>query len=158
MTQHQVEGAGKVTRDEVAQASEKVKAYADSYLGELREQTAPITKHLPQPVQDFLDKDGWWWVLGVSGFFVVLWVRSIVRRLTGVAHRPKGKKKKKRRAKAAPVKLREDLKWLGEGFGAGGPQRLLVKGLPARLTPRGPVHGKPQRRRSERGNGRSRPR
>jgi hypothetical protein len=29
--------------------------------------------------------------------------------------------------------LREDLRFLGEGFTAGGPQRLVVKGLPARL-------------------------
>jgi hypothetical protein len=134
MIEQKAEGAGKVTQDEIAQASEKVKAYANSYLDELREQTAPITKHLPQPVQDFLDKgNGWWWVLGVSGVFVVLWVRSIVRRLTGVAHKPKGKKRKKRRAKGSPAKLREDLKWLGEGLTAGGPQRLVVKGLPARL-------------------------
>jgi hypothetical protein len=133
MIDQKAEGAGKVTRDEVAQATEKVKAYADSYLGELKAQTAPITKHLPQPVQDFLDKDGWWWVLGVSGFVGVLWVRSIVKRLTGVAHRPKKKKRKKQRAKGAPVKLREDLKWIGEGYSEGGPQRLVVKGLPARL-------------------------
>jgi hypothetical protein len=133
MIEQKAEGAGKVTRDEVAQATEKVKAYADSYLGELKEQTAPITKHLPQPVQGFLDKDGWWWVLGISGVFVVLWVRSIVRRLTGVAHTPKKKKRKKLRAKGSPVKLREDLQWIGEGYNQGGPQRLVVKGLPARL-------------------------
>jgi hypothetical protein len=131
--EQQAEGTGKVTREDVAQATGKVKAYADSYLDELRAQTAPITKHLPQPVQDFLDKDGWWWVLGVSGFVALLWVRSIVKRLTGVAHKPKGKKRKKRRAKGSPVKLKEDLKWLGEGFSAGGPQQLVVKGLPARL-------------------------
>jgi hypothetical protein len=127
------EGAAKVTREEVNQATEKVKAYADSYLGELKEQTAPITKHLPQPVQDFLDKDGWWWVLGASAIVAVLWVRSIVQRLTGVAHRPKTKKRKKQRAKGSPVKLREDLKWLGEGYSQGGPQRLVVQGMPARL-------------------------
>jgi hypothetical protein len=125
--------ADKVTREEVAQTTAKVKAYANSYLDELRAQTAPITKHLPQPVQEFLDKDGWWWVLGVSGLIALLWVRSIVQKLTGVGHKPKGKKRKKRRATGAPPKLREDLKWLGEGFGAGGPQRLVVKGLPARL-------------------------
>jgi hypothetical protein len=92
---------------------------------------APVTKHLPQPVQDFLDKDGWWWVLGGGALVVLLWVRSLVRRLTGAGHKPKKKKRKK--GKASPVKLREDLNWLGEGFSAAGPQQLLVKGLPARL-------------------------
>jgi len=60
MAQQKVEGALKTSQDQVAEASEKIKAYADPYLGELREQLAPVTKHLPQPVQDFLDKDGWW--------------------------------------------------------------------------------------------------
>jgi hypothetical protein len=134
MIEQKADGAGNVTRDEVALATEKVKDYANSYLDELRAQTAPITKHLPQSVQDSLDKgNGWWWVLGVSGLFAVLWVRSIVQRLTGVAHKPKGKKRKKRRAKGSPPKLREELKWVGEGFSQGGPQRLVVKGLPARL-------------------------
>jgi hypothetical protein len=131
--EQKLEGAVKTSKDQVSEASEQLKAYADPYLGELKEAMAPVTEHLPQPVQDFLGKDGWWWVLGVSGFFVLLWVRSIARRLTGVAHGPKRKKRKKRRAEGSPVRLREDLKWIGEGLTTGGPQRLAVKGLPARL-------------------------
>jgi hypothetical protein len=121
----------KTSQEQVAQASEKLKAYADPYLGELQEAMAPVTKHLPQPVQDFLDKNGWWWVLGGGALVVLLWVRSLVRKLTGTGHKPKKKKRKKQ--KGFPVRLREDLKWLGEGFSAAGPQQLLVKGLPARL-------------------------
>lgn len=129
--QQKAEDAVKVSQDQVTQASEKLKAYADPYLGELQEVMAPVTKHLPQPAQAFLDKDGWWWVLGVGALVVLLWVRSLVRRLTGAGQKSKKKKRKKR--KASPVKLREELKWLGEGFSAPGPQQLLVKGLPVRL-------------------------
>jgi hypothetical protein len=126
-----VEGAAKTSQEQFAEASEKVKGYADSYLDELREQTAPVTKYLPQPVQDFLDKNGWWWVLGVSGFVFLLWVRSIVKRLTAIPHRHKRRAPKTRRVKASPLK--EDLQWLGESLTAEGPQRLVVKGFAARL-------------------------
>ncbi len=111
-----------------------LKTYADSHLDELKEELAPLTEQLPKPVQDFLEKGGWWVILGVLGIIALVWLRSLLRRLGGafVAKLPK-RKKKKRRSKSMGVKLKENLRELGDAYTEDGPQRLTVKGVPARL-------------------------
>jgi hypothetical protein len=126
------EGAAQDAKDYLSNVGANLKAYADSHLQELKESVAPLTRHLPQPVQDFLDQGGWWLVLGVCAVLALLWVRLMVRKLRGVVRPLKRKRGKKRRARA-PAPLRENLKLLGEGFTDVGPRRLVVKGVPARL-------------------------
>ncbi len=116
----------------LADAGRNLKAYADAHLKDLKEALAPLTSHLPQPVQDFLEGGGWWVVLGVCALLAVLWIRAIVRKLRhAVGPLRKRKKVKKRRPPAAP--MREKLKLLGAGFSELGPRRVVVKGIPARL-------------------------
>jgi hypothetical protein len=117
----------------LAETAGNFRAQADSYLEDLKETTAPLTRHLPQPVQHFLEHGGWWWILGFTGILALLWVRSIVQRLTGAFRRSHRRKGKKRRAMSSRVRLREDLEFVGEGFTEIGPRRVVVKGLPARL-------------------------
>jgi hypothetical protein len=128
-----IEHGAEEAKDYLANVGSNLKAYADSHLNELKESLAPLTKHLPQPVQDFLDQGGWWLVLGVCGVLALLWVRAIVRKLRGAVRPLKRKKGKKRRRVPSPAPLREDLKLIGEGFSDVGPRRLVVKGVPARL-------------------------
>jgi hypothetical protein len=109
-----------------------LKAYADSHIEELQTSLEPVTRHLPQPVQDFLRDGGWWWVLGFCAILALLWVRAILRKLSGAVRGLRRKKGKKRRARA-PNRLRENLKVIGPGVTEVGPRRLVVKGVPARL-------------------------
>jgi hypothetical protein len=129
--QREVEGATQAPREHLQSAAESLKAYADSQIDDLKEDLEPIAKHLPGPVQDFLDKGGWWAILGILGLLALFWLRLIVRKLGG-AVRPRHKKKK-RRKKSVAVDLREDLRGLGETYTEEGSQQLTVKGLPARL-------------------------
>jgi hypothetical protein len=112
-------------------AGQNLKDYADSHLDELKEDLAPYTKHLPQPVQNFLDKGGWWVVLGALAVIALMWVRSILSKLRRLGRR--SKRKKKRPKAIDPYKLKENLAMIGDAQTEEGPTRLLVKGLPARL-------------------------
>lgn len=119
-------------REQLSQAGENLKEYADSHLEDLKEEMEPLTKHLPEPVRSWLDKGGWWWVIGALVFFALLWVRSIFRRLREGMKVRQRRKKRGRKGRAKPVKLREDLGWIGEGY-TEDPYRITVSGLPARL-------------------------
>jgi hypothetical protein len=133
MIQQEVKDAAEQSKDYLAHAGSNLKAYADSQLEELKEITAPVTKHLPEPVQNFLEQGGWWWILGGLTLLALLWLRSIIRKLSG-ARRPARKMKgKKKRAGALPAIQREELALIGEGFTEVGPNRVVVKGVPARL-------------------------
>jgi hypothetical protein len=112
-------------------ASANLKDYANSQLEQLEEDLAPVTSRLPEPVQEFLAKGGWWVILGVSAFIVLLWVRSILRRL-GRGFRKKPHRKKARMHKVG-FKLKENLSWIGKGFTEDGPRQITVDGLPAHL-------------------------
>jgi hypothetical protein len=127
----EVEGAAKGSQEYMRDAGENLKAYADSHLDQLKEDLEPVTKHLPEPVQNALDRGGWWGIIGVLGLFALLWLRWLVRKLGGAVSRPKHKKK--RGMKSVPMNLKENLRQLGEAYTEEGPQRLTVKGLPARL-------------------------
>jgi hypothetical protein len=129
-----VKGAVEESKDYLANAGGNLKTYADSHLEELKQITAPVTKHLPEPVQNFLDQGGWWWILGGLAVLALLWLRSMVRKLSS-ARRPARKKKgkRKKRAGAAPAIQREELALIGEGFTETGPNRVVVKGVPAKL-------------------------
>ncbi len=111
-------------------ATANIKEYADSILDQLDEDLGPVTRHLPEPVQEFLAKGGWWVVLGGCAVIVLLWVRALIRRLFHGIHRPK---KKKRKMKKVGFKLKENLAWIGKGFTEEGPQQFTVKGLPAHM-------------------------
>ena len=127
-----VKGAVQGSREYMENAGKNLKTYADSFLTDFKEQAAPVTKQLPEPVQNFLDKGGWWAVLGVLVFIVLIWFRWLVRKLRGTQCKPK-KKGKKRRTRTTTFTLKEDLNWIGAGFTEEGPHRILVKGLPAHL-------------------------
>src|SRR5262249_34359151 len=113
--EQQAEGAVKDSKDYLVNTGSNLKGYTDALLKELKEATARVTNHLPQPVQNFLDQGGWWWVLGVCAVLALLWLRSMVRKLRGAVPRSKRMKQKKWRAKAIPIKLQEDLQLVGEG-------------------------------------------
>ena len=129
----QVGEAIQQSKDYLPEVGAHFREVADSCLVELNETAAPLTKYLPEPVQNFLSTGGWWWVLGVSGLLALFWVRSIVRKFLGVRRRSPRPKGKKRGAKVTTVKLRENLALVGESYTETGPRRLVVKGLPARL-------------------------
>jgi len=65
--QREVESATQEPREHLQSTAESLKAYADSQIDDLKEDLEPITKHLPGPVQNFLDKGGWWAILGILG-------------------------------------------------------------------------------------------
>src|SRR5262249_10464390 len=92
--QQKVEGATEAPRADLRDAGGNPKAYADSHLDQLQEDLAPLTRHLPEPVQDFLDRGGWWGVLAVLAFVALLWLRWILRKLRGAVSGPRRKKKK----------------------------------------------------------------
>jgi hypothetical protein len=130
--QQQVEGAIEGPREQLRTAGQNLKAYANSHLDQLKEDLAPLTRHLPEPVQHFLDRGGLWGVLAVLGFIALLWLRWLVRKLRGAVSMPR-RKKKKRRMKSVAINLKENLRQIGEGFTEPGPQQVTVKGVPARL-------------------------
>jgi hypothetical protein len=131
MIEHDVDSTIATSKEYVTQAAKNLKEYADSYLEEVKEGAEPVTKHLPEPVQDFLEKGGWWVVFGFLAIIILLWLRSIVRRLAGAVSRPR--RKKKRKSKTVPLKLKEKLKKIGAAYTDPGPRQVTVKGLPARL-------------------------
>jgi hypothetical protein len=124
------EGAAESSGEYAKTATSNIKEYADSILDQLDEDLAPVTNHLPEPAQEFLAKGGWWLVLGVCAVIVLLWLRSLLRRLVHGVRRPK---KKKRKMKKVGFKLKENLSWIGQGFTEEGPQQFTVNGLPAHL-------------------------
>jgi hypothetical protein len=113
-------------------AWKNLKAYGDSHLAALNEDLAPLTSHLPEPIQRFLAEGGWWWVLGVLGVGALLQVGALVRKVTRTALRPRSRKKK-RRKKGGFLNLKEDLAFIGDAYTDPGPQRLTINGVPARL-------------------------
>jgi hypothetical protein len=127
----QLEDAAKNPREYAEIGWQNFKTYADSHLDDLKEQLAPVTERLPEPVQNFLEKGGWWGILGVLGFIALLWLRSLLRRL----RRPSVPKrtKNKGRSKSGGVKLTVNLSKVGQPETDAGPRRLTVKGVPARL-------------------------
>ena len=110
-----VKGAVQGSREYMENAGKNLMTYAILILTDFKEQAAPVTKHLPEPVQNFLDKGGWWAVLGVLVLIVLLWLRSLVRKLRGTQRGSK-KKKKKRRGKTTTFTLKEDLSCIGEAL------------------------------------------
>jgi hypothetical protein len=114
------------------EAVQNLKKYANSHLDEFKEDLAPVTRHLPQPVNDFLDGGGWWLVFGVVGFVALLWLRSIVGRLRK-ALRSSRRKRKKPRTREVAVSLKVKLARIGEAMTDEGPTRITVNGEPARL-------------------------
>jgi hypothetical protein len=134
MVQQQAESAAKESKEFLVNAGSNLKEFGDSQLEELKEITSPVTRHLPERVQTFLnEKDGWWWILGALALLSLLWLRAMVRKLIGGGAGSRKRKGKKKRTKSVRVNLREDLALVGEGFTDPGPQRIVVKGMPARL-------------------------
>lgn len=122
-------GALQDSKDYLAHAGAHLKVYADAQLEDLKQAAAPVTEHLPKPVQRFLDEGGWWVVLGACALLALFWLRAILRKLMGIVGPSKRKKKRKKRT----VKLREDVKALLGGLTEGGQQRIRIKGYSAQL-------------------------
>jgi hypothetical protein len=133
LIEKEVEEATQAPREQLTEAARNFKAYADSNLQEMDKELAPLLKHLPEPVQHFLDNGGWWWILGICGFLALLWVRSILHRLREALRTPRKPKRRKQRAGARPPRLKENLGMVGAGFTDEGPDQIVVQGLPARL-------------------------
>jgi hypothetical protein len=131
MVHQEVEGAVKVSREYLTTAWANFKAYANPHLEEWKEIADPVTRHLPESVQNFLDEDGWWWIFGGCAILALLWVRSILLRVRRAVRR--ARKRRRRRPRVATVIKREDLVRISEGFTEEGPHRVVVQGIPARL-------------------------
>lgn len=126
----EMEGAVQAPREYLQSAAKPLKAYADSHLEQLEEDLAPMTRHLPEPIQHFLAGGGWWVVIGILVVLALVWLRSLLRRLVGALSGPR-RRKRRRTKKVDPLKV--NLRELGEGFTESGPERLTVKGVPARM-------------------------
>jgi hypothetical protein len=130
------DGAG--TTEQVTASVQDVlhnlKNYANSHLDDVKEEMAPVTRHLPEPIRDFLDGGGWWLVIGIVGIITLLWLRSTIRKLRGAvsAALPR-RKRKKPRTKVIAINLKVKLAKIGEAVTEEGPTRILVNGVPARL-------------------------
>jgi hypothetical protein len=130
--QHNAEQMVASSKEYFEHAWPPIKDYADSYLDDVKEATEPVTKHLPEPAQNFLNNGGWWGIFAFLILIILLWLRSLVRRLSGALSRPR-KKKKKPGWKKVTVNLKESLKKIGDAYTEEGPQQITVKGMPARL-------------------------
>jgi hypothetical protein len=131
MVQREAGDAAKATSEYLKEAAENLKEYAESHLEEVKEDLAPVVERLPEPVQQFLDKGGWWVVFGAAAVILLIWLRWLLRRVAG-AFRPR-RKKKRPKSKKVSVNLKEKLNELGEAYTEEGPRQITVKGLPARL-------------------------
>jgi hypothetical protein len=127
------QGAGEKAAATVQDVLRNVKNYADSHLEDINEELAPVTRHLPQPVNDFLRGGGWWLVFGVIGIIALLWLRSIVRRIRGAVATAMPMTTKKPRTKVIPINLKVRLAKIGEAVSEEGPTQIVVHGVPARL-------------------------
>ena len=130
LLQQEVEGHVTASREYFTEAAKNLKEYADSHLEEVKADLAPVTERLPEPVQQFLDRGGWYVLFGVGALIILLWLRSLLRRLAGAL---KPRRRRKGRTKKVAVNLKESLKGLGESYTEEGPRQITVKGTPARL-------------------------
>ncbi len=103
----------------------------DPYLESVRESSAPVTQQLPPPVQHFLDAGGWWLVVGGLALLSGMWLGALRERYELRLNALPERQVKRSRTDVGDV--REDLETLPPFPGAPGPQRLTVKGLPARV-------------------------
>jgi hypothetical protein len=126
--QHEAGGAGLPPwLGQVRDGLESARLRLAPYLEPVEEATAPYTKYLPEPAQQFLKEGGWWLVLAALALLVVLWLRSTARRLRRALRHPKKRPRKVVHQK--PIDLNE----ITEGYTEPGPHQVTVKGLPARL-------------------------
>jgi hypothetical protein len=88
----------------------------------------PITKHLPPPVQDFLNAGGWFVVLG--GLVGLALYGPRIHR--GRKH-DKHQHQHKRHQRAEPRGTRDQLDLVGAAMTGLGPRQVTVNGLPGRL-------------------------
>jgi hypothetical protein len=131
MIEQEVGEAARSTGERLRAAGESFKEYAESHLEEVKEDLAPVVDRLPEPVQRFLDKGGWWVLFGALAVIILVWLRALLRRLARALPGPR--RRRRQRAKKVAVKLKENLNRLGETHTDPGPKQITVKGLPARL-------------------------
>jgi hypothetical protein len=112
---------------------ENLKNQLDPYLDEVKQTLEPVTRYLPQPAQTFLEDGGWWVVFGIIGAIALIFLLMLLHRFMRALFRPWRRKKKKRRTKFYEMDLNEDLAPLAQVFTEEGPERITVKGLPARV-------------------------
>jgi hypothetical protein len=103
----------------------------EPYLEPIKTASAPYTKYLPAPVQEFLDDGGWWLVLAALVVAVGFWLRALWRRgRRAVFHHRHGGKRRGQDKKSPAI---VDLDLVGDAFTDPGPQQITVRGQPGRL-------------------------
>ena len=85
----------------------------------------PITRHLPLPVEDFLNSGGWLVTLALVGAMVIFWPRIKRRRRKIVQYH--------QTLKLRRVPAKYELGFIGDALTGLGPKQLTVNGVPARL-------------------------
>ncbi len=106
----------------------------DPFLEEIKTGCEPVTRHLPQGIQEFLAEGGWWLVIGALGVLALIWALALLNRMMRTFFKPRKRKKKKKkpRTRYLEADLSENLGELGDVYTEEGDQMVTIKGLPAR--------------------------
>jgi hypothetical protein len=97
----------------------------NAHLAPLYALLQPVTRHLPLPVEDFLNSGGWIITLGLIGATIIFWPRIKKRRRKIVQYH--------QTLKLRRVPAKYELGFIGDAFTGLGPKQLTVNGVPARL-------------------------
>jgi len=113
----------------------ELEAKADHVLKDLKESLKPVTDHLPAPVNNFLEKGGWWLVLGFLLTIFIFWVRAMYFKIKRAFRKGNSEKKKRLISsdKWIAGELVEDLALMTAPINRPGKNRITIKGLPARI-------------------------
>jgi len=113
----------------LTQLLDQMRHGAEPLVESISQSAEPITRHLPAPVNHFMDHQGGWWLVITVAFLVtVLYIRHLVNRL-----RKLFKKKKRKASDTWNKDLSFALGDLGPMVYAPGHTQATVRGIPARL-------------------------
>jgi hypothetical protein len=96
----------------------------NQHLGPLYDVLRPVTQHLPQPAQDFLNSGGWPLILVGLVLLGAFWPRI---------HRKRKHHRHRHRPHPVAALPRDRLSLIGDAFTSLGPRQATVLGVPARL-------------------------
>src|SRR5262249_23424449 len=97
------------------------------WVKEIHDEAEPYTQHLPLVVQEFLEDDGWFWVLLALMIVGLISIRSTYKRFKKATRRKQ--KRKKRMMKTVEIDLEE----VSDAFSEPGANQVTVKAFPGRL-------------------------